>query len=274
MKKSNVVKLLKGVQTAITKHSPEILTGIGIAGMITTTVLAVKATPKAARLLEDERNRQNYELVKEARLNGYDSCEQIDKLKPLEVIKVAWKPYIPAAITCVLSVTCLVGASSVSLRRNAAIATAYKLSETALTEYRDKVIETVGEKKEEVIRDKVAEEKIKNDPVTKSDVIITQKGDTLCYDTVSGRYFKSDIEKIKRAVNELNRRMTYDVYVSLNEFYDELDLEHTVMGDDLGWNIDNGLIDVDFSAQIADDGNPCIVVNYRIAPRYDYSRLI
>lgn len=257
MAKLNFTKFVKSVQTEVSKRSPEILTGIGIAGMITTTVLAVKATPKALILMEERK----WDL-------------EVEKLTPIEIIKTTWKCYIPAAITGTVSIGCLIGASSVNARRNAALATAYKLSETALSEYRDKVVETIGEKKEQTIREKVDKDRVEKNPVSKSEVIITEKGNTLCYDSISGRYFKSDIEKIKRAVNELNRRMTYDVYVSLSEFYDELDLDHTLLSDDLGWSIDDGLIEVNFSSQIADDGTPCIVINYAIAPKYDYSKFL
>lgn len=257
MAKLNFTKFVKNVQTEVSKRSPEILTGIGIAGMITTTVLAVKATPKALTLMEERK----WDL-------------EVEKLTPIETIKTTWKCYIPAAITGTVSVGCLIGASSVNARRNAALATAYKLSETALSEYRDKVVETIGEKKEQTIREKIDKDRVEKNPVSKSEVIITEKGNTLCYDSISGRYFKSDIEKIKRAVNELNRRMTYDVYVSLSEFYDELDLDHTLLSDDLGWSIDDGLIEVNFSSQIADDGTPCIVINYAIAPKYDYSKFL
>ena len=257
MAKLNFTKFVKNVHTEVLKHSPEILTGIGIAGMITTTVLAVKATPKALTLMKERK----WDL-------------EVEKLTPIETVKTTWKCYIPAAITGTVSIGCLIGASSVNARRNAALATAYKLSETALNEYRDKVIETIGEKKEQTIREKVDKDRVEKNPVSKSEVIITEKGNTLCYDSISGRYFKSDIEKIKRAVNELNRRMTYDVYVSLSEFYDELDLDHTLLSDDLGWSIDDGLIDVSFSSQIADDGTPCIVINYAVAPRYDYSKFL
>lgn len=257
MAKLNFTKFVKNVQTEVLKHSPEILTGIGIAGMITTTVLAVKATPKALTLME----KRKQDL-------------KVEKLTPIETVKTTWKCYIPAAITGTVSIGCLIGASSVNARRNAALATAYKLSETALNEYRDKVVETIGEKKEQTIQEKVDKDRVEKNPVSKSEVIITEKGNTLCYDSISGRYFKSDIEKIKRAVNELNRRMTYDVYVSLSEFYDELDLDHTLLSDDLGWSIDDGLIDVSFSSQIADDGTPCIVINYAVAPRYNYSKFL
>ena len=152
MTKLNLPKLAKSAQLTIAKHSPEILTGIGIAGMITSGILAVRATPKALLLIE----------AKHTELG----LEHDEKLPPAEVVKATWKCYIPAAVTSLTSIICLVGASSVSARRTAALATAYKLSETALAEYQEKVIEEVGEKKERVIRYKVAEECIKKDPVS------------------------------------------------------------------------------------------------------------
>lgn len=258
MNKQSVSNFFKNAQSLASKHSPEILTGIGIAGMVSSTVLAVKATPKALDLIaraEDEKFD-----------NGHG-----EPLTKLEVVKAAWKPYIPAAITCVSSIACLIGASSVNSRRNAALATAYKFSEAALAEYKDKVIETIGEKKERTVRDKVAEKHVKENPVSKNEVVITQKGETLCYDHHSGRYFKSDIDRIKKAEIALNKRMITDMYVSLNEFYDELGLQHTPMGDELGWNIDHGIIDISFSSQIADDDTPCIVIDHNNPPRYGYS---
>jgi hypothetical protein len=254
MRKPNLANLMSNTRQFVSKRSPEILTGIGIAGMITTTVLAVRATPKALQLIEEKKN-----------------DDWVDELSPLEVVKTAWKPYVPAAVTGVASVVCLIGASSVNAKRNAALATAYKLSETALSEYREKVIETIGEKKEKTVRDKVAEERVKKNPVSKSEVIVTNNGTTLCFDPISARYFKSSIDKIKRAENELNKQMLHDIsgYVSLNDFYDELGLDHTSVGDDLGWNVDR-LIDISFSSQLNDNGEPSVVLDYLVAPKYDF----
>ena len=256
MNKANLARIVKNAKATVSRRSPEILTALGITGMITTTVLAVKATPKALMLVEDAR------------------FEKGEDLTVVEKVKVTWKPYAPAVVTGVFSTACLIGANSVNARRNAALATAYKISETALADYREKVIETIGEKKEQVVRDKVAEKRVEQNPVTKSEIIITEKGNTLCYDAAIGRYFKSDIETIKKAINNINREMTYNMYVSLNEFYDELSLPNVDIGDDLGWNMDDGLVEPHFSSQIADDGTPCIVLSYNIAPKYDFSKLM
>lgn len=259
MSKTSLATLINSARVTVTKHSPEILMGIGIAGMVTTTVLAVRATPKALMLV-DERKKELH----------------VDKLEPLELVKTAWKPYIPAVVTGVASTACLIGSNSVSARRTAAIATAYKISETALTEYREKVVETIGEKKEKAVREKVAKERIEKNPVRNSEVVITKAGNTLCFDPLSARYFKSDIEKIRKAVNELNKEMLHDIsgYVSLNELYSALDLEPSMIGDDMGWNVTKGLIEIDFGSQLTEDGTPCVVLDYIVAPRYDYSRIV
>ena len=273
MSKSNISKVIRSVSTAAFEHRGEILTGFGVAGMIFTTVLAVKATPKALQLIEEEKRRQNYELLKDAKESGSDCCPQIDKLKPIDVVKTTWKCYVPAAITCVASATCLIGASSVHVKRNAALATAYKLSENALAEYHDKVVETIGEKKEMAIRDKVAKEQIEKTPVSNSEVIFTGRGETLCYDPITSRYFRADIENIRRVVNELNRRMLDEMYISLNEFYLELDLNPADVGEEMGWNVNRGLIDIHFSAQLAENDQPCLVIDHINPPKYGFDKL-
>lgn len=256
MNKSDVTKFFGNVRKGLSKHSPEILTGLGIAGMITTTVLAVKATPKALECIDTKKQE-----------------EHNDKLTAVETVKVAWKPYVPTVVTGVVSIGCLIGANSVHVRRNAALATAYQLSSTALSEYKEKVVETIGEKKEKTIQDKIAQEKVDNNPVPASSAIIIDSDKPLCYDPQFGKYFPASIDDIKRAVTELNYRMIDqgEEYVSLNDFYDELGTDRIDMGEDLGWNVGrDGKIKVTTTAALAKDQRPCIVIHYEVAPKYDY----
>lgn len=256
MNKAGLVKVFKDARKMVLSHSPEILIGLGIGGMITTTVLAVKATPKALKKIEEKKAEKG-----------------VDKLKPLDVVKTTWKCYIPATITGVVSAGCIIGANSVHTRRNAALATAYKISETALTEYREKVVETIGEQKEKTIKEKIDKDRVDKNPVSKNEVLVTEKGNTLCYDHWSARYFKSDLDTIKRAENSINKAMLHDICgsASLNDFYDEIGLPHLdPIGDDMGWNVDHGLISLEFSSQIADDGTPCIVVDHGNLPIYGF----
>ena len=254
MSKEGLKRTIKSAGRVLTKYSPGILTGIGITGMIGATFMAVKATPKALYLIEAKKEES-----------------EVEELTPVETIKTCWKCYIPATLTTVVSAACLVGASTVSAKRNAAPATAYSISEAALREYQEKVVEVIGEKKEKAVRDAVAKDQIERDPVTKSEVvIIDSNSNTLCYEPLSGRYFKSTIDKIKKAEIKLDRQMIQEMYVSLNDFYWEIGLDETDLGDKMGWNLSKGYMDLSFSSQLADDGTPCAVIVYGIPPVYDY----
>lgn len=254
MSKEGLKRTIKSAGRVLTKYSPGILTGIGITGMIGATFMAVKATPKALYLIEAKKEES-----------------EVEELTPVETIKTCWKCYIPATLTTVLSAACLIGASTVSAKQNAALATAYSISEAALREYQEKVVEVIGEKKEKAVRDAVAKDQIERNPVTKSEVvIIDSNSNTLCYEPLSGRYFKSTIDKIKKAEIKLDRQMIQEMYVSLNDFYWEIGLDGTDLGDKMGWNLSKGYMDLSFSSQLADDGTPCAVIVYGIPPVYDY----
>ena len=256
MGNSNMANFFKSAQQSLIKHTPEILIGSGVTGMLVATVLAVKATTKAVRLVDQKKKE-----VKQ------------DKLTPKDVVKATWKCYIPTVGLSLVSASCILCGNHKHLRRNAVLATAYKLSETALLEYKDKVVETIGEKKERQINEKVASDRAERVPASQNAVYLTDKGDTLFLDSVSNRLFKSDIELIRKAVNTVNYEMTHDImgYVSLSDFYDEIGLEHTSISDDIGWNLDNGagLLEVDFYPAI-NEGKPCIVLDYSVAPKYGY----
>lgn len=250
-----ISSMFDNVKKSMSEHSPEILLGIGIAGMLSSTVMAVKATPKALMLIEDEEDILNRDLTKK------------------EIIQVAWKPYIPAAIGFTVSAACLIGGNTVNAKRNTMLATAYHISERALAEYADKVVEVVGEEKEREIRDAVSRDRMKSDPVSNQEVVLTGKGEALCYDSISGRYFKSNMNELQKAENVFNKNLLSDNYCPLNDFYDELGLDPIEVGDYVGWNINDGLMQLYFTTQIADNGEPCLVVNYITEPKHGYDKL-
>ena len=261
--KLNLSKVAKNMQHTLGKYSPQILTGIGVAGMITTVVLAVKATPKALELIEDKK-------------------EELDagKLTVVDTVKTAWKPYIPAAVTGILSTVCIIGGNAVGTRRTAALAAAYKISETALHEYKDAVVETIGEEKAKEVKEKVVQNKLDKNPVVEKQIIVTNKGTFLCYDSLSGRYFQSDMETIRKAQNDINDYLFSEDYASLNMFYDFLGLEHTRLGAELGWKIDSGTLQIEFDSTLASDksqgiapGTPCLVLDYNVAPKYEFDKM-
>lgn len=255
--KQQIENIFHNSRKFLGKHSPEILTGLGIAGFITSTILAVKATPKALSLIDDQKLRLGEE-----------------ELKPIETIKVAWKPYLPSILLTIASTSCIIGATSINRRRTAALAAAYTMSERALIHYRNKVIDVLGDKKEKEIQEKVAQDKVTNNNPKDQQIIITSKGNTLFMDSLSGRYFRSDIDTIKKIINDLNRRLVFEHYVSVNDLYYELGLKSTKNGSFMGWNLDEGLIEVEYNTALADNDEPCIVIDYDISPRYEFDKLM
>jgi hypothetical protein len=257
MKNINWKLVFNKLGVKIRKHSPEILTGLGITGMITTTVLAVKATPEAMRRIEKKKEEEHHKT-----------------LTTVQTVQAAGVCYIPAVVTGAASIACLVGASAVNERRNAALATAYGLAETSLREYKERVIETIGEKKEALIQEKLDTELMEKDiPANGTEAILAEGfQQELCYDVMFGRYFYSDRAEIERVVNLVNKRMTYggETYVSLNEFYGELGLPDVEIGDLVGWNVAKSMIEVEFDSSLASGQKPCLVMRFRKPPIYDY----
>lgn len=252
-------RIAKTTTGLLKKKAPAILTGVGIAGFISAGIMGIKVTPLALELIDERKE----EL-------------EVEELTPVETIKTTWTCYAPVAGLALVSAACVVGGSTISAKRSAALATAYALSEGTLKEYKDKVVETIGEKKEKEVRDAIAKDRIEKNPVVSDKVFNTGKGNTLCYDGFSGvgGYFRSDIEVIRKAVNEVNRRLLLDNYISLNDFYEEIGLEPTKLGYTLGWNIEQSLIEVDFSSQLTPDKEPCLVIDFKNPPVYDYDRFI
>ena len=245
----------KNVEAGFVKHRPTILIWVGITGMASAAVMAVRATPKALELMDAKKDELG-----------------VEELAAVDTVKATWKCYVPAVVTGALSASCIVYGNSENIKRNAALAAACKLSETALREYQEKVVASIGEKKEHLIRDDISKDHVEQNPVVNNEVIVTGKGTTLCMDVISGRYFNSDIDKIKKAVNEINRMMLLEGYISLNEFYYEIGLPATAIGETIGWKIDDGLMEVYFSSQLTEDGTPCVVINYERAPNYNFNR--
>lgn len=275
MNKPDITKLMGSAKKFLSKRSPEILTGVGIAGMVSTVVLAVRATPKALEIIDKEKmSREDQYQLHVEQLPDNAVIESPAELTKLEIVKLAWKPYIPAVVTGVASIACLIGANSVHVRRHAALYSAYQISTTALKDYKEKVVETIGEKKEKTVREKVAKKQVEENPVSNAQIIMTGKGNTLMYDTHSDRYFRSDIDKIRNAVLTLNERMINgsEMYISLNEFYDEIGLKHTDSGDLLGWRIDRGKLFVTFSAVVTEDNEACIVIDHLTPPEYGFDQ--
>lgn len=256
--KTSFKALMSNAGKSIERRSPQILLGIGIVGIGTSIVLAVKATPKAMELIDQKKEE-----------------EKVEKLTAVETVKTTWKCYIPTVVTTVCTIMCLVKSNSEHTKRTAALATAYEFSRTALEQYKDKVVKVVGEKKAEAVKKEVAKEQVE-EKVTKqnnSTIVMMNNDDVYCIDSLSGQIFSSNIDKIKKAENEINYTLLNESYTSLNTFYSLIGAETSRLGSELGWNIDFGKLEIGYTTQISDDGKPCLVIEYNVLPRYEYWKM-
>lgn len=238
---------LSKVGQGLKSNSPEILTALGVAGVFTTSYLTGKASYKASRIIAEEE--QQGELFEDRK----------DRIK--ERIRLTWKLYVPAAISGVVTTGCIIGASKANSKRTAAAVTAYSLTKKAFDEYTEKVVEEVGKGKEQKIRDGIAQDHVSAEPPVTREVIITSGGNVLCCELYTHRYFRSDMESLRRAQNDINMQVVNQLYVTLDEFYDLVGLPHTSVSDKMGWDSEQ-LMDLRISGTISESGEPCLAFEY------------
>lgn len=198
------------------RNSSTILTCVGSIGVAATAVLAVKATPKAMRLLESAEEEKGEELT------------------TLETVKIAGPAYIPAAITGVSTIACIFGANILSKRQQASLMSAYALVENSYKEYKNKIKTLYGDDSDKEITKEIVKDRYENYDVSVSD------GKQLFFDYFSMRYFESTMEEVLIGENNFNKNLTLNGYASLNELYDSLGIPRVDYGYELGWSHEVG----------------------------------
>lgn len=236
-------------RSVIAKHSPEILTGIGVGGLFTGIFMAISATPVAMKKIENKKK----ELKK-------------DKLTVIETVKTAGPTYIPTAIVAVTTAVAIVSSNKISMERNAVLATSLILSERMREEFAEKAKEVIGEKKVQEIHDEIARDRLEKNPVSTSNVIVTGKGKTLIYDELTDGYFEFDIDMLRKLELDMREDILNYNRVSVNEWLQRTGRKGILMGDDLVWDTDTSF-ELRFSSMLADDGRPCLVIGYLSTPR-------
>ena len=257
MKKVDFKKLCTTVEGFTKKNSPAILTGIGVAGIFTTTLLTGKATIKAVSLIHER-----------------EIEESKEELTKKEIIQTVWKEYIPVVITGGISIACVIGANSISSRRNAALATAYQITQTAFSDYKQQVISTVGEKKHALIEHKVQDKKVQEHPMPEDSQQLLVLGDDeqLCYDCYSDRYFKANARDLDAAENTINKLMLNENYISLNEAYSEMGVPPLPKnGEYIGWNVEDNYIHFKYGSSIAPNGKTCLTITFDRDPKPEFN---
>lgn len=261
------VGLLQKAKFLINDHSTTILTAAGVTGTLATAYLTGRATFKAARIIEE-----NQILFDSQEVNGSAIAvpsKEIRELTSTAKVKLIWHLYIPPVGIGALTITSIIMANKVSSKQIAALTVASGISERAFKEYKEKVVEKLGDRQDRDIRDEIAQDRVTNTPVNLREVMVIGAGEVLCFDMSSGRYFQSTVEDIKRAENRVNHELINFMSASLTLFYDEIGLTPTTHSDSVGWNMNNKL-DVVLSTTLSPDNRPCIAVDFRQQPSSDY----
>lgn len=215
------------------------MTALGVSGVLSTSYLVGKASFEAAGKLSSA--------------DGY--------LSNKEKAMLVWKFYIPAGVSGAVTIGCVFGSSKISGSRTAAAVTAYSITERAFSEYKEKVVEEIGKGKEKKIRDDLAQDKVNHLPPGSREVVVFGSGHVLCCELFTHRYFRSDMETLRKAQNDINARVVNDRYVTLDEFYDFIGLAYTSNSSSLGWDSDK-LMELEFSTVMSDGGEPCLAFDY------------
>lgn len=228
--------VIKTVRILVSKNASDLLLFGGIGCILGGGALAIRQTPKAVKLLEENKKKDNLEKIKE--------------VAPL---------FVPTVGLVGVGIVQIVCARNITKNKLAAMTTAYTISDKAYKTYRDKVKEIVEPEKYENIQREVARETVDRNPANK-ECINVSGNKVLIYDSSADRYFEGTLNEIEKAVNILNKRMRNDMVISLNEFYTEIGLNCTKTGEYLGWNIDKDEIEINTSSDISEDGRPYMIL--------------
>lgn len=246
--------LLSKSQRFLKRNSATILTCVGAAGVVATTVTAVKATPKALMLLDHAKEEKGEELTK------------------LEIVKIAGPAYIPSVLLGASTLACIFGANFLSKKGQASLMSAYALVDNGYKDFKKKVDELYGDEASAQVRAGIAKDKYEERPIR-----TVEDGKRLYYDFYSGRYFEATPAEVKTAEYELNRKLMMDDCAYLNEWYTLLGLESLEHGLDFGWatyaNMDaywQTWIDFHHEKVIMDDGLECIIISFMQEPYPDF----
>lgn len=231
----------------IKANSPVILSVAAGVGTITTAILVGKASYQAAN------------VIREYEENNAPAINPKERLK--DRTRLVWKLYIPSTISTVSTVACVIGANRMETKKTIAANAVLAVTERAYSDYRNKIVEELGPRKDQSIRDKVVADQVTNNPPPSQEVLITGPGNVLCCELFTMRYFACDMEKLRRANNELNSKLLKHDYATLDDFYYMLGLSPTTTSGNIGWQSDK-LMDLIFSTTLSDDGRPCITFEY------------
>lgn len=245
---------MKSLVPSLKRASPTILTFLGAVGVVATAVTAVRATPKAMRMIQER----------------IDEEEGVfPQLTTAEKVRVAWKAYIPSIAIGAATIVCIFGANGLNRHQQASIASAYALLDRTYKEYRSKVISLYGKDADTKIREGIAKDYYEDHDENLEPI----GGKHLFFDEFSGEYFERTMLEVLDAEYQMNRTFVLEGRVKLNDFYEFLGLPKTKLGETVGWDIEDGIsfygyqwIEFDHELVTMDDGLECYILHIPYQP--------
>lgn len=247
------------------RNAATVLTCLGGIGVVATSVMAIKVTPKALKKIEEAKQEKGEDLSK------------------WETAKIAGPTYIPTILVGASTIACIFGSNILNKRHQANLASAYALLNESYKQYQNKVKEIYGEEAHQEIIEAISAEKAENMAVQapgyfdNNRLYVDEKcGETrLFYDEYGDRFFETTLEQVISAEYHLNRNYVLRGYTVLNELYDFLGLEPIDYGSELGWAIyDDGTFWIEFDhREINIKGVDCILISMPFAPSLEWQEL-
>lgn len=259
--KEKLMKTYKKVELKAIKHSPEILAGVGVVGVVGSLVLACKATTKLSDVLEE--SKEQLDKIKEVAADpayeekySQDDAKKDTTITYVQTAMKVTKLYAPSVILCASSLGCLLASNNILKKRNAALSAAYMTVDKSFKEYRKRVADRFGEEVEKEIRYNIKAEEITKvdedgNEVTETVKVMDGTDDPNSYSDYA-RFFdescaawQNDAEYnltfLKAQQQYANDLLKARGRLFLNEVYRMLGIDETKAGQVVGWvyNPDN-----------------------------------
>ena len=259
--KEKLMKTYKKVELIAIKHSPEILAGVGVVGVVGSLVLACKATTKLSDVLEE--SKEQLDKIKEVAADpayeekySQDDAKKDTTITYVQTAMKVTKLYAPSVILCASSLGCLLASNNILKKRNAALSAAYMTVDKSFKEYRKRVADRFGEEVEKEIRYNIKAEEITKvdedgNEVTETVKVMDGTDDPNSYSDYA-RFFdescaawQNDAEYnltfLKAQQQYANDLLKARGRLFLNEVYRMLGIDETKAGQVVGWvyNPDN-----------------------------------
>ena len=286
---ASVSRSLYKVGFKLKKHSPEILIVTGVIGIVTSTVMACKATTKVNDIVDETKDMVDkiHDAVenKKHTSDGEEYTQEVAN-KDLTIVYAQTglkfvKLYGPAVAIGIASIGCIIGSNHILRKRNIALAAALTAMETSFKEYRGRLIDRFGKDldrelrfgiKAKEVEEKVVDEKGKETTVTKTVEVVDPNAIHSIYSVVfcegnSGWTRNAELNKVFliQQQNYANDKLKLNGVLTLNEVYDMIGAPRTAYGQIAGWvyTDDSSIGDnfVDFGIFDVNNEKACDFVN-------------